>query len=148
MLSFKIALAALVSWLLSFIMPVMPFLVFTTVLVFADLHTGIKAAEFRGETIRSHGLRRTVSKIVLYFIAILLSEGMKYVFHFPNWADVSFLVAGLIAVTEFKSNLENISEFTQKDYWGAIARRLPNVLDWIAPNREKKDMPNNDRNSN
>jgi Na+/alanine symporter len=141
MLTIKTLLVALVSWLLSFIMPVMPFLVFTTILVFADLHTGIKAAEFRKEEIRSHGLRRTISKIVLYFIAILLSEGMKMVFHFPSWADVSFLIAGLIAVTEFKSNLENISEYTQKDYWGEIARRLPNVLDWVVPNR-KTDIKN------
>lgn len=133
----KLLLTAFGSWLLAFVLPSASFLIFTVVLVFADLCTGTMAAKHRGETIHSRGLRRSVSKIVLYLLAILLSEGFEKVFELH--IDISYMVAGLISITELKSNMENIGEVTGIDFWSKIADKLPSVTD-ILP-RKKDDKP-------
>jgi phage-related holin len=136
MVYLKLLLTAFGSWLLAFVLPSAAFLIFTTVLVFADLLTGTMAAKHRGEIIHSRGLRRSIVKIVLYFTAILLSEGFETVFVLG--IDISYMVAGLIAITEFKSNLENIGQVTGIDIWSKIAEKLPSLTD-ILPNKKDKD---------
>jgi hypothetical protein len=76
----QLTIATIGGWLLSKIIPISPFLIFTVILVFCDLVTGIIAAKNRKEKITSFKIRRTVVKIVLYFIAILLAEGMRDIF--------------------------------------------------------------------
>lgn len=106
----------------SFVVPTSPFLIFTIVLVFCDLYTGTRAARKRNEVIHSRGLRRTIDKIVLYFIAILLTEGMKKVFNLDfGKFDITYLTAFAIALTEFKSNIENIQVVTGVNIWEKIS---------------------------
>jgi phage-related holin len=136
--SIKILLMAFGSWLVSFLLRDWQYLALTFSLVFVDLYTGIKAARFRGEEIRSNGLRRTIDKITLYFIAILICEATEVVFHLPDFLNFSMICAGLITITELKSNLENISEFTGNDYWAALVKKLPNLLSWAAPSDKDK----------
>lgn len=114
--------SALFGWILSFLFPVTPFLVIVLALVFCDLYTGTRAAKTRKETIHSRGLRRTVEKLVLYFICILLSEGFRVVF-MPA-VPVTYLGALAIAITELKSNIENIETVTQVKIWKHIAERI------------------------
>lgn len=123
------------AWLMSFIMPVAHFLVFTIVLVVTDFITGVQAARARKEKLRSRGFARSIQKITLYFIAILLARGMDEVFFNPKGMnfDATWVVAAFIAMTEFKSNLENINQVTNTDIWGNIAGRLPALF------RFKKD---------
>lgn len=115
-------LAAIGGWLLSFILPIVPFLVFVMVLVFTDLYTGTKAAKKRGEKINSKGFRRTVEKISLYFIGILIAEGMRVVFSIPF--QVAYVVSFAIAISEFKSNIENIETVTGVHIWESIKKRF------------------------
>jgi len=116
-------------WLWAQIVPVAHFLGFTVVLVVLDLYTGVRAARHRKEPIRSHGFSRTTEKIALYFVAILLSHGMHQVFFAPMGVkfDLVWLVAGLISLTEFKSNLENIGTVTGMDIWGSISQYIPKL---------------------
>lgn len=123
----KMAIVAFAAWAMSFIMPVLPFLIFTIVLIFADLYTGTQAAKHRGEVIHSRGLRRSVVKINLYLTAILLSKAFDNVFSFG--LDLTYVVSALIAVTELKSNFENIGEVTGIDFWERIADKLPSLND-------------------
>lgn len=115
-------LSALAGWLTSFVLPIAPFLAFTVFLVLCDLFTGTKAARVRNEKINSRGLRRTVEKILLYFIAILASEGMRLVFMEP--IPVSYVTAFAIAITEFKSNIENIETVTGANVWSYLKDRI------------------------
>lgn len=119
-------ISAAAGWAVSFVMPVLPFLIFAVILVLADLFSGLWAAKKRKEKIHSTGLRRTVEKLVFYFIAILLSEGMKTVFmpHVP----VTYIVAFAIALTEFQSNIENIETITGVHIWKFVKQRLLAVL--------------------
>lgn len=119
-------LSAALGWMVSFISPVLPFIVFAGVLVLGDLLSGTWAAVKRGEKLHSRGFRRTVEKMVFYFIAILLSEGMKTVFmpHVP----VTYIVALAIAITEFKSNIENIETITGINIYRFIRDRIEPYL--------------------
>jgi phage-related holin len=115
-------LSAMAGWLMAFIIPISAFLLFTVFLVVCDLFTGTMAARHREETISSKGLRRTVEKIVLYFIAILASEGMSIVF-MPK-IPISYVTAFAIGITEFRSNIENIEAVTGVNIWKFIKDRL------------------------
>lgn len=88
------------------------------VLVFADLFTGIRAAKKRGERIHSKGMSRTVAKMLYYTIAIVLSRVMELVF--IPWLPIAQLTSGYIAIVEFKSNMENISQVTGVDVWNHL----------------------------
>lgn len=118
-------LAAAWSWSMSFVLPIGHFLVLTLVLVVCDFVTGVRAARHRGEVIQSRGFRRTTWKSVMYFIAILLSKGMEDVFGIPK---LTYIVSGFIAITEFKSNLENVASFTGTDIWAHLVTRIPNLF--------------------
>lgn len=115
-------ISAVFGWITAFVLPISGFLIFTVFLVFCDLVTGTKAARFRKEQINSKGLRRTVEKILLYFIAILASEGMTYVF--MKGVPLSYVTAFAIAITEFKSNIENIEAVTGVNIWKSIKDRI------------------------
>jgi hypothetical protein len=116
-------------WAWAHILPVAHFLGLTVALVVLDLYTGVRAAQHRKEPIRSRGFGRTTEKITLYFVAILLSRGMHLVFFAPMGVkfDLVWLVAGLISLTEFKSNLENIGTVTGMDIWGSISQYIPKL---------------------
>lgn len=110
------------GWLVSFIMPVSQFLLFTIVLTLCDVFTGIRAAQSRREKITSYGLRRWFDKIILYMIAILLAEGMVFIFKLP--LNLSYVVTFAIAITEFKSNVENIEQVTNTGIWSYVKSKF------------------------
>lgn len=113
------------AWIIAFAMPVVSFLTFTIALVFCDLISGTMAARKRKEKIHSRGLRRTVEKIALYFMAILLAQGMKEVF-MPA-APLAYIVAFPIALTEFKSNIENVEVVTGVNVWNRIKNQFTHI---------------------
>lgn len=115
-------IALIVKFVWPFLFPIGGFLIFTGCVVICDTITGIIAAKKRGEIITSYGLRRTTEKMILYFIAIMLAEGIRITF-IEN-VDVAYFVAFVIAVTEFKSNIENIESITHIKLWEAISERL------------------------
>ncbi len=115
-------LSAALGWFFAFLVPVDQFLVFTTVLVMCDLYTGVRAAKKRKESIHSRGLRRTVEKIVVFYIAILLSEGMIQTFEIAF--NLTYFVAFAIAITEFKSNIENIEVISGVNVVKFVKERL------------------------
>jgi phage-related holin len=127
--SFKYFLAATWIWVCHLLVPVSHYIVFTMVLVLVDFASGVAAARHRGEPLRSRGFARTIQKISLYCGGILLAHGMDLVFFAPKgWSfDLVWIVSGFIALSEFKSNLENIATVTGVDIWSAIADRIPRL---------------------
>lgn len=136
----KPLLAACGVAMLDFVFPLWQFLLLTIVLVLTDLYTGTLAAKHRGETIHSKGLRRSVTKITLYFIAILISRAMQNVFGVPF--DLAYIASALVAITEFKSNLENIHTVTGVDFWANFADKIPSFKD-IFKKKGDGELPNN-----
>ena len=114
------------SWISSFIMSVATFLSFTLVIVIVDLYTGRMAAKHRGEAIKSSGYRQSVKKYVLYMTGILISELFIRVFSLP--IPLTYMVAGVVALTEIKSIFENIETVTGVDLWGYVGEKLTRLI--------------------
>ena len=117
----KLFASVLVAAAFEMFIEVRSFLILLFILVLCDLITGVSAARKKGEKINSKGLRRTVSKFVMYSIAIILSKGMEHVFGIP---EVVYVVAFYICTTEFISNLENIGAVTGIN----IAERIKDII--------------------
>lgn len=119
-----------IGFMLSFVAPVQSFLIAVAVLVCADVVTGVWASKKRGEPITSRRASRTISKLIGYPIAILLSHLMATTFFqdVPVLDGVTYAVALFIAAVEFKSNLENISTITGIDLWAQVAQFINNRL--------------------
>lgn len=107
-----------IPYIIFFFAPITWSIVGIGVLVFADVFTGIRAAMKRGERIHSKGMSRTVGKMLYYTIAIVLSRVMELAF--IPWLPIAQLTSGYIAVVEFKSNMENISQVTGIDVWNHL----------------------------
>lgn len=138
-LTFKYLTVAALSLLMSFIMPIAPFLLFTVALVVADFFTGVQAARYKGDVLRSGGVKRTVVKISLYFVALLLTEGFNQVFlrRHNIELDITWVTGGFIALTEIKSNFENIAIVTGVDLWSRWADKIPGYFSM--KDKTKKD---------
>jgi hypothetical protein len=112
-------LSALLSMASTFLAPLWGFIVLIGLLVVFDTLTYLAAAANSDYRQADKTFQRATGKIVLYFVAILLSEGMVIVFGIPHHA-LTFVVAFLIAAREFRSNIINIELATGADIWTGI----------------------------
>lgn len=124
----QIFATAAVSWLLAFIAPIQGFLALALALVVVDFTSGTKAARKRGDAITSAGYKRTVSKLLLYTAVIMLSEGMKVVFFKDGLIPVTYIAAGFICATEFRSVLENVGAVTGTDVSHVLSELFSKLL--------------------
>ena len=103
-------------------------------LVVTDLFTGIWAAKKRGEKVTSWGMRKTVSKLLAYEIAIVLAFVMESAL-VPALPVVK-AVAGFIGAIEFKSGMENLSRILGVDLLVAVK----GIIQGTKLNEEKADV--------
>lgn len=92
--------------LLAVFAPVQAILLSVGFLIIVDLILGITAALKRGETITSSAMRRTVSKLLVYELAVM-SGFICETYLMSGIAPISKLVAGVIGMVEIKSIFEN-----------------------------------------
>lgn len=94
--------------------PIKPLLLACGALIVADMITGIFAAHKRKEAINSADMRRSLTKMVVYQIAIISGFVLeKYML--DGLLPVSKVVSGVIGMVEFKSILENASVIAGQD---------------------------------
>jgi hypothetical protein len=94
--------------------PIHPMLVSVGVIVFADLITGIWAAKKRGESVQSAKLRNTVTKFLIYNVAVITGFVFeKYLI--AGAVPAAQIIAGAIGLAEVKSVLENASVISGQD---------------------------------
>jgi hypothetical protein len=94
--------------------PIAPLLIACGVLVMFDMITGMIAASKRKENIQSAEMRRSISKFVIYQIAIL--SGFALGTHIMGgFVPVAKIVASVIGMVELKSVLENVSVIAGQD---------------------------------
>lgn len=86
--------------------PIKPIMISVGILIFADLILGILASLKQNIPISSAALRRTVSKMVVYHIAIL-SGFLVEKYLIGDLIPATKLIAGVIGMVELKSILEN-----------------------------------------
>lgn len=105
-------------------------------LVVADLVTGILAAKKRGEGITSQGLKRTVTKTLVYQFGIILAHLVET--HMLPGVGVLKVVSGLIAVTELKSIAENVHIITGINIWAMLLAKLGDIAKYAPKDEDKK----------
>jgi len=103
--------------------PIKPMLIACVFLIIADMITGIFAAYKRKEKISSAEMRRSVTKLVVYQIAIIAAFVLeKYML--GGILPVAKIVAGVIGMVEMKSILENVSAIAGQDILAMVINKL------------------------
>lgn len=114
--------------------PIGPVFLTVFLAVFADTITGCWAAKKRGEAITSSGLRRTVSKILIYFIVI----GTGYLldtYLIGSLSPVVKLTGAYIGIVEFTSILENSSAILGQNIFQILIKKLGSSNDKEGPKK-------------
>ena len=104
--------------------PAVPIIIFTGVLIFTDTITGVWAAKKRGDKITSKALGRTVTKMMLYSIAIFLTFGFEIMFPALQVVHIGQIASGYICLVELKSVFENISDITGLNIWSHLVKKI------------------------
>jgi hypothetical protein len=131
-------LEALFASVLAVFAPIQMVIITTGVLVFVDLVTGLLAARKRGEKINSGGLRRTVTKTLVYLSAVCVGFLVeKYMLN--DFISVSKIVSGLIGAVECKSILENLDSINGSSVFKAAIEKLGSVNDKIKQDIKKDE---------
>lgn len=105
--------------LLAVFSPIHSILIVSCFLIIADLASGIMAAKKRGEVITSAGYRRTLSKFLVYNLAII-SGFLVERYMVSDLVPLSKLIAGVISLTELKSILENLNSINGVDIFKSV----------------------------
>lgn len=118
--------AGIVS-LVAIFAPVHKLLLATGVMIFGDLITGILASRKRGAPITSAGLRRTLTKIVVYEAAICFAFIAEQ--YISDLLPFVKMASAMIAVVELKSIYENLNAASGMDLLKGMINKLGSVND-------------------
>lgn len=124
----------LVLVMLAIIAPIHSVLIAVGALVLLDLVTGVWASIKKGETIKSSRLRDSVSKFVIFQIAVI-SAFILEKFLLNDLVPASKIVAGVVGIAEAKSLLENLNAIYGTNLFGTLIDRLGSV------NKNVNDLP-------
>ena len=102
--------------------PIKAMLIGTGALIFADLVLGIWAAIKRKEPITSSGFRRTITKIFVYEIAIMLGYISEH--YVSDMVPIVKLIGSVVALVEVKSILENLDDISGKPLLKTVIDKL------------------------
>jgi hypothetical protein len=109
-------------------------------LVSADLVVGIWKAIKIGQRIRSRRMSDTVTKLLLYQLAIM-SGFLIETFIISELIPITKLIATVVAIIEFKSIVESIEAVTGKDLWSKIktiiGRKSEDLTDAMTDGKDK-----------
>lgn len=103
--------------------PIKALIISCGVIIVADMVTGIMAAKKRGEKINSADMRRSLSKMVVYQVAII-SAFVLETYMLEGLLPVTKVVGGVIGMVEFKSILENVSTIAGQDIVKMVLDKL------------------------
>lgn len=122
--------------------PIKAVIISIGILVLANIITGVWAAVKRGESIRSAGLRRTVSKskLVIYQIAIITGFIVEQ-FLIGGLIPITKILGSIIGLVELKSILENANSISGTDLFKLLIER-------IGSQNDIKDLVSNAKNDN
>jgi hypothetical protein len=130
-------------WLLASLavfLPIKELMLTIGFLVASDMVVGIWKALKLKQRIRSRRMSDTVTKLLLYQIAIM-SGFLIETFIIAEIIPITKLVATVIAVIEFKSIIESIESVTGKDLWSKIksiiGRKSEDITDAMTDGKDK-----------
>lgn len=92
------------------------------VLLVSDLILGVWAARHRGEPITSSGLKRTITKLATYEVALMFAFLAEH--YLTSALPFCKIIGGMISMTEMLSILENLNEITDNQVLKGIVAKL------------------------
>lgn len=131
---------ALLLVMVGFLAPTRPLLIGSIVMVCIDAVLGVMAARKRKELISSAALRRTISKGLVYSLAIIAAFVAQTLL-LDNRIKVAHLVAAAIGVVEAKSCLENANAILGVPVFKMLMSKIGSSND--KPHRHKKHRARN-----
>lgn len=102
---------AVIFSIVAVLAPIKALLYVISLLILSDTITGIIAAYKRGEEINSKGFKKTIIKLFLYNLMVVLAFLMEK-FIFLDLIPFVKIGVAVIALTEFKSVVENFEQIT------------------------------------
>lgn len=134
---------AFITMALSYFSPLKGFALALILAVVIDFVSGIWAAKKRGEKIRSHVMRNSVTKLLCYSLTIIFCWVIqKEVFIF-EWAKIVNLATALIVLSELKSILENFGNITGNKVFNRIFKAINNLFKKNTPEAADPEEDNN-----
>lgn len=113
--------------------PIKPAMACVLLLPVADLILGLICSKKAKRPITSAGIKRTVAKVFLYELALILAFITETYLTGPLIPAIK-MVTGLVGVTELKSCLEHLDELGGQPLFASILGRL-------APQQPPSDPP-------
>ena len=107
----------------SLLAPIKPLILACGALIVADMVTGMVAAKKRKEKLKSAEMRRSITKMVVYQVAII-SAFVLETYMLEGLLPVTKVVGGVIGMVEFKSILENVSTIAGEDIVKMVMDKL------------------------
>jgi hypothetical protein len=130
-------------WLLGIatvFMPIKELMITIGFLVAMDMVVGIWKALKLGQKIRSRRMSDTITKMMLYQIAIV-SGFLIETYIIEQLIPSTKLIATVVAIIEFKSIIESIESVTGKDLWSKIktiiGRKSEDITDAMTDGKGK-----------
>jgi hypothetical protein len=103
--------------------PVHPAVITALCLPLVDLTLALISARRAGEAITSAGLKRSVAKVLMYELAIVLAFVTEQ-YLLSSLVPAVRVVTGLIGMTELKSCLEHLDTLGGQPLFASILKRL------------------------
>lgn len=113
---------AVVLMLVAIFAPIQSLLITTGVMIFVDLVTGVWAAKKRGEIITSAGLRRTITKMLVYEATIMLAFLAEH--YMSDILPFVKMASAMVSVVELKSIYENLNSISGLDLLKSLIDKL------------------------
>lgn len=126
---------ALLATILAVFAPIKALIAVALILIGADLVSGILAALKKKQPITSAGLRRTVTKLMVYLAAICLGYLVEH-YMVSDYLPISKMISGVISLVELKSILENLDVLNGSSLFKTVIEKLGSVNDI-----DKQDPP-------
>ncbi len=119
----------IIKWIEGFVIailaifaPIQSLLLTTGVMIFADLVTGIMAAKKQGQPITSAGLRRTLTKLFIYEVTLMLAFLTEH--YMSDFLPFVKMASAMISVVELKSIYENLNVVSGNDLLKSLISKL------------------------
>lgn len=130
---------------IAFLLPIWTTLLLLGCLLFADVITGVWKARKKKIKVTSHRLADTVTKMILYSLAIICTHGLETVFPILGFVQITQIAGGFICVVELKSIYENVAAITGLDIWKHLVKQVKSLKGYDSTTSDTGSVDRDDK---
>jgi hypothetical protein len=118
--------AVAAGYAVSFVTPIVPFMIGLTLLVGGGMLMERKALQRSGKRYNAERMKRVIDNTNDYFLLLIMSRVMEMIFF--NYLPVTYIVASYIGLVEFKRIHDNFQSLTDVNVWERFKQFIPNGI--------------------